>query len=466
MIAPSHPFRIAWNVMISLLTLFVAVETPLRIVVGYPGDGWLYALDWVVVTTFLADIGVQFRTTVVEGNQVVDEPGEVARRYLRGWFTIDLIAALPVDLVLGAVLPLPFLNTRMLRLLRLFRVVRLIRFWSEMQTWQWGRYLNPSLVRLTLFGFWIGLALHWVACGWLAMQPAPDASNPFDAYVIALYWAVTTLTTVGYGDVTPHNNLQRFYTMFVMVLGVGVYGYVIGNVSSLLSNLDVARATYQERLENIDRFMKLHSVPPDLQKRVRDYYSYLWHSRHGQEDAQILHELPPSLRTEMSLHLNRGILHKVPLFAGAPEGMLVAVATALEPEVYAPGDRILRHGEVGEAMYFVHQGAVDVIAPHGPVVATLHEGDYFGELAVLLRAPRSATIRSRGYTEVFRLDRPVLDHIVENYPDFAERLHEQSARREAELLQNPPEANVRTETPPQRRWSPDPDAPETEGGAA
>ena len=78
------------------------------------------------------------------------------------------------------------------------------------------------------------IAIHFISCFWHYLQPHPEAKTLLDSYIYANYWAITTLTTVGYGDITPASNLARVFTMGTMVLGVGVYGIVIGNVAQML----------------------------------------------------------------------------------------------------------------------------------------------------------------------------------------------------------------------------------------
>ena len=92
---------------------------------------------------------------------------------------------------------------------------------------------STSFMRLGFLVYWISIFAHWTACGWITIGGGnPDVDN-LTRYIRAIYWSVTTLTTIGYGDITPQNNLQTIYTMFIMLVGAGAYGYLVANIESL-----------------------------------------------------------------------------------------------------------------------------------------------------------------------------------------------------------------------------------------
>ena len=72
--------------------------------------------------------------------------------------------------------------------------------------------------------------------------------NKWVQYLDAIYWALTTLTTVGYGDVVPHNNMERAYTLVVLLVGAIVFGFLLSSLGELLSNVDPTRVRIDEKM--------------------------------------------------------------------------------------------------------------------------------------------------------------------------------------------------------------------------
>jgi voltage-gated potassium channel len=131
--------------------------------------------------------------------------------------------------------------------------------------------------------------------GWIMIGGTEAWRAPFDQYLRGLYWIITTIATIGYGDYYPNHdsNLQIGYTIFVELFGVSMFSYIIANVSSLITNLDIARSAYQRRLEEVNAYMRSQRIPADMQERVRDYYSYLWTKQKGVDVTNVLSEMPP-----------------------------------------------------------------------------------------------------------------------------------------------------------------------------
>jgi ATP-binding cassette, subfamily B, bacterial len=119
-------------------------------------------------------------------------------------------------------------------------------------------------------------------------------------------------------------------------------------------------------------------------------------------------------------------LRRVPLFADLPAEALVAIAGRMEMERYAPGDTIIQQGDVGDKLFMLDRGQVEVTVHNGEGsehhLNTLHEGDYFGEIALLLDVPRTASVRALGPVQALTLSKADFRTLVDRLPGIAQRL--------------------------------------------
>jgi hypothetical protein len=387
----------------------------------------LDALYWLITTVYVLDIPYTFNQAVKKGLVVHSDRRSIALNYLRGWFAVDVIAAIPFTAILSLVASSAatggttgvgvFLDiivfTKILKMAKISKVSAIFRDIRESLS------VNPALMRLVTFAFWFVTVVHLMACGWVLIGASEKARPALDQYVRGLYWCVTTIATIGYGDYTPSHdsNLQIIYTIVVMIFGVGMYGYIIGNVATLIANLDVARANYQEKMEEINDFLRTKRVPGPLQKRVRDYYAYLWETRKSVSSVSITEELPHTLSMEILLFLNQKILQKVSLLKSADEIFTREIVRLLQPMVFLPDDYIIRQGELGDCMYFLSEGDVEVLVG-GTKVAQLGTGSPFGETALIQEENRNASIRALTYCDVYKLSKSDFDALRARHTDF------------------------------------------------
>ncbi len=112
------------------------------------------------------------------------------------------------------------------------------------------------------------------------------------------------------------------------------------------------------------------------------------------------------------------ILRAINLFSEISEHDLLSVAMNLEEVSFANGATIINQGDIGTSMYIIVNGCVDVEV-NGVVVATLNENDVFGELAALDPEPRSATVRAKIETMLFKIDNSMLYNLILEYPNVA-----------------------------------------------
>ena len=222
-----------WNVLIALVATAAAYYIPLTEVSGFMGSGSASNVEGLLTVLFGLDFAVQLRRSR-------DLPA-AKQRGARFGLALDLLAALPFFLIPGGEL------LRLLRLLKLYRVGQGMRRLGRLHI------VHGTVLRLAFFLYWLAMSIHWITCGWIELLGGAPPGSTQAVYVDALYWTTSTITTVGYGDIVPVTLSQKVYGIGVMMLGVGIYAYLIGNIASLISSLDPVRARYMQQRERLSR---------------------------------------------------------------------------------------------------------------------------------------------------------------------------------------------------------------------
>ncbi|KAK7929517.1 hypothetical protein WMY93_005912 [Mugilogobius chulae] len=359
-------FKTTWDWVILILTFYTAIMVPYNVSFKTKQNNvtWL-VVDSIVDVIFLVDIVLNFHTTFVgPAGEVISDPKLIRMNYVKTWFVIDLLSCLPYD-VINAFENVDERAHRQLALPSRRDRRRPYRFnVSGSNRWEGG--------------------------------PSKDS-----VYITSLYFTMTSLTSIGFGNIAPNTDGEKIFAVAMMMIGSLLYATIFGNVTTIFQQMYANTNRYHEMLNSVRDFLTLYQVPKGLSERVMDYIVSTWSMTRGIDTDKVLQICPKDMRADICVHLNRKVFKEHPAFRLASDGCLRALAVQFQMIHSAPGDLIFHAGESVDSLCFVVAGSLEVIQDD-EVVAILGKGDVFGDVfwKEMTLAQSCANVRALTYCDL------------------------------------------------------------------
>lgn len=431
-IDPGSQFMRYWDWVVVLLLACVAILTPYECAFTVVEVNALFAFNRLMDALFLLDMGINFLMAYRDDvtGLWVRSVKLIALKYLRMWFWIDFVSIFPFDVfalgeseATGAELQV----LRMIRLARLLKLARIMRLSRIFKRWENSLSINYSALELSKFVTWMLVVSHWVACLWELAAVVEDAPENWHSnsqidyvgapaatrYLAAVYFAVMTLSTIGYGDVVTTTTTERLTALTCMLIGACMWAYIVANVCGIVQRLGDHSMASKLAMDELNYFMLDKRLDRTWRQRLREYFLQRRRLEHTEHYLGLLRRMSPALRGEVCLHIHAGLIEKVKFFRGAPAGFATAVALSLQPAVYAPTEMV-----PGDALHIVERG---IAAKDGRIYTA---GNVWGEDMILTSQDLAMTSPARclTYVDVQSLSKVALESILQSFPDRAKKV--------------------------------------------
>jgi len=422
----------------------------------------------------------------------------IRNNYFKSWFFMDVVASLPIDMVMRImngeftcsveanckVAEEIALDTdsgkqsaRMIRLIKLVRILRLMKMLRLVRVQRiLDRYQDElftiisyiKIIKLLLILIFLG---HIFGCffyffstdewrtprerkhldchvggskecnggSWIEsnnIEKGSDASL-MEMYTVASYWAFTTMTTVGYGDISASTIAERLWAILGMLVGGFVFSGLIGAMSKLINSRDLSKQAYKDKMDVVGAFVKDSKLPNELRLRVLRFFRR--QEVHAYEEHSLLSQLPFKERMDMLWYNYGSLIMSVPVFRTANRMFLGEIMNSLEPMNLQPGTMIVYQGESASHVYLIAKGLVELLCDDGETIyRIMHMGSYFGEEAIFgdncLAADgavhtESVRVCGDGNVKLLRIPRNEMAEALDRHPEVLEDMQTEHEKR-------------------------------------
>ncbi|KAI8915597.1 hypothetical protein EDD86DRAFT_243602 [Gorgonomyces haynaldii] len=430
-----NPVCLPSELWVSFMTVFqFMIYLFIPIPICYPNrQEYAVAMSWLQFGTCCLDALVTSFTGIKESSHIEMSYITVQRKlWQSGFYTCLLIGGLPF----GAIFEYLQVTSPYVRLIGFLNLIPYFVILMSSRVGVLG-LLIKHLIRKYAINFTVitctKILLHLNGCLMnFYFQVITKTRTDMDyvsAIVLDRFFAASRTWATDAPQMESEYVIRIFEIMFTTVV-VAAY---LGTIERHMVQLDSSGKAYSEKEAQFKYFLQSRQYPRGLSDQVMQYLDWKYEKHKSFDEKKILKELNTSLRREILITSRMSLIRSVPFFKNAEAGFVAQLVTEMEQMHLLEGDIIFSQDSVGDEMYFIAHGSVEVLT-EGSVRVLLQRGSYFGEIALLLgKMKRTATVRCAENSKLFSLSRVRLDSALALYPSMRDKMTADAKKRLQEL---------------------------------
>lgn len=455
MIYPDSIFRKIWDPLIFFSLLYTAIFLPYSICFLDTSTSNVNGLlETIIDFLFLLDVVVNFFSAYLDEIEIIiDDREKIFIHYFYGYFFIDLLGGLPIQLILSSVEEShDRLNdvggiARVYKLFRLIRLIKMIRVkkYDKIINYIFSQLdLNVSLGKILFIVLITFLLVHISSClfyfltkvedfnaSWLYLNDLYDYPD-LELYLTCVYWSMYTIFTIGFGDIKPASNIEKIFAIIWIIYGALFYSYTFGNLKTIISNYDKRDLIINEKIKKIEDFSEKLNISRELTYKIKSFYSHKFQNNLIYDNDKLLNELSDELINKIIRRVYKELLNDNSIFRNSPNKFINEFILCLKPLFLKLPNMVLYEiGKFTEEVYFVSHGKIGFYTENQEKLLVYSKGTYFGEVEVFFDEPRYFNAISQEPVELLFMNKFDFLRILMKFPKMFEmEIYKAYKRRE------------------------------------
>ncbi|KAL4505239.1 hypothetical protein ABPG72_016306 [Tetrahymena utriculariae] len=361
------------------------------------------------------DILIKCNTQTFQQGNHFQQHQQILKEYLTSSFLLDIISLVSLNEYV-----FKFKGSQLLFFVRIFRSLRIIDIIRE---YYFSNTFYSGIISLFLLFAGSLFYGHLFAClwyyvgtqndqGWISFNQL-DRNDFFSNYICSYYYAVITMTTIGYGDITAKTTEERSVMIFLALLSCGIFGFTINSIGNILSDFKQKSDMYLTELGKLNKFLSYYQVSTQVQANARKYLKFVHQEKNKDQlsTLQSLNNLSDYLQNQIKMEVISKKLKQIQFLKNMlKEETILQLCLQVKENIYQPEQIIVDQNEIKEpAIYIINHGRVlkysqyDLVAKENSIVE-LKEKENFGLIEFFMNKDNcNFNYKSKELTSIFSL---------------------------------------------------------------
>lgn len=443
---PNSNLRKFWDMIIGIIMIYVLITTPLLIsFIDSKGfDQWFW-IDLSINTIFIFDVLLNLNTSYYDEEGVlISSRSKIFKNYLKSWLLIDLFTCIPFEIIsiTGGSSENFDKISRFRMLPKIFRIARVIKMIKHVKQSSFIVQLQTLLgfshlyMRILLIFCAILTSIHVISCIWYTSAKSNSFSEDTWVYrfkildkplayryLCSVYWSITTLISVGYGDITPWTPEEIGITLIWMVFSIYFLSFTVSSLSSLISQIQQKNKLTDNLLVRIDNFSEETDLPKELSSKIKKYVKNNPGKYSGKSDEkrELLELFSFDMKCEIVDNIHGGVYRRFPVISEQSREFVVSILPYMNTQEFNSHEEVYASGSSADEIFFLLKGKINYF--HNSYLFRVDSpGVCFGDYEVFKRISREYTVKFAENGYLWIMTRQLIDIIINDFPTAYKQL--------------------------------------------